>query len=117
MLWVVDKKIIKHVIEAGSALVEVPIRIRFEYSLAEESFVSGTMSRSFVYNQRALARRFPKLDLEKLDAEMEEVVDRALCEHLKFAGYAHGDIELYGGDPEVEPAPEEAVEAPKIILP
>ena len=117
MLWVVDKKIIKHVIEAGSALIEVPVRIRFEYSLAEECFVPGSMKRTFVYNRQAIARRFPQFDVEALDTEMEEVVDRALCEHLKFAGYAHGDIELYGGEPEVEPAPQEEAEAPKIILP
>ena len=117
MLWVVDKKVIKHVIDAGSAMIEVPVRIRFEYCLSEECFVSGSMKRTFVYNRRALVRRFPQLDVKEIDAEMEEVVDRALCEHLKFAGYAHGGIELYGGAPEVEPVPEDEVETPKIILP
>jgi len=117
MLWVVDKKVIKHVIEAGSTLVEVPVRIRFEFSLANECFVPGSMKRTFVYNRQAIARRFPRFDVDELDVEMEDVVDRALCEHLKFAGYAHGDIELYGGDPEAEPAPERGAEAPKIIMP
>ena len=117
MLWVVDKKVIKHVIEAGSTLIEVPVRIRFEFSLADERFVPGSMTRTFVYNRQAIARRFPQFDVEALDTEMEDVVDRALCEHLKFAGYAHGDIELYGGAPEVEPVPEEEAEAPKIIMP
>ena len=117
MLWVVDKKVIKHVVEADSALIEVPIRIRFEFSLAEERFVSGSMKRTFVYNRQALVRRFPRLDRARLDAEMEDVVDRALCEHLKFAGYAHGDIELYARDPEVEAASEDEAEVPKIIMP
>ena len=117
MLWVVDKKVIKHVIEAGSALIEVPIRIRFEYSLAEERFVSGSMKRTFVYNRPALVRRFPQLDRAQLDAEMEDVVDRALCEHLKFAGYAQGDIELYARDTDVEAASEDEADVPRIILP
>lgn len=117
MLWVVDKKVIKHVIEAGPALVEVPVRIRFEFGLAEERFVSGSMKRTFVYNRQALVRRFPRLDSDGLDAEMEEVVDRALREHLKFAGYARGDVELYASDAELEAAPQCQDEAPKIIMP
>ena len=116
MLWVVDKKVIKHVIEAGPTLVEVPVRIRFEYGLAEERFVAGSMQRTFVYNRQALVRRFPRLDADDVDAEMEEVVDRALREHLKFAGYAQGDVELYSGDADLE-APKASEEAPKIILP
>ena len=121
MLWVVDKKVIKHVIEAGSALVEVPVRIRFEFGLAEERFVAGSMKRTFVYNRPALVRRFPRLDSDGLDAEMEEVVDRALCEHLKFAGYAQGDVDLYAVEADLESAPEDhdkaRDEAPKIIMP
>ena len=117
MLWVVDKKVIKHVIEAGSALVEVPIRIRFEYELAEEHFVSGSMKRTFLYNRPALVRRFPRLDSDELDAEMEDVVDRALCEHLKFAGYAQGDVDLYEGDAHAETAPPSQAETLKIIMP
>ncbi len=117
MLWVVDKKVIKHVIEAGSALVEVPVRIRFEFSLAEERFVSGSMKRTFVYNRQALMRRFPRLDSERLDAEMREVVDRALCEHLKFAGYAQGDIDLYVDETNAGNDPLTDAEPPKIIMP
>ena len=117
MLWVVDKKVIKHVVEAGSALVEVPVRIRFEFGLTEERFVSGSMKRTFVYNRQALTRRFPDLDSDELDAEMEEVVDRALSEHLKFAGYAQGDIDLYAVEADEEPAPDSEREAPKIIMP
>lgn len=117
MLWVVDKKVIKHVVEAGSALIEVPVRIRFEFGLAEERFVSGSMKRTFVYNRQALTRRFPQLDSDELDAEMEDVVDRALCEHLKFAGYAQGAIDLYAVDADEESAPESQAEAPKIIIP
>ena len=117
MLWVVDKKVIKHVIEAGSALIEVPIRIRFEFELAEKRFVSGSMKRTFVYNRPALVRRFPRLDSDEFDAEMEDVVDRALCEHLKFAGYAQGDIDLFAGDAHVETAPPSQAEPPKIFMP
>ena len=119
MLWVVDKKVIKHVIETGSALVEVPVRIRFEFGLAEEQFISGSMKRTFVYNRQALVRRFPRLDSDELDSEMEDVVDRSLREHLKFGGYAHGDVDLYScdADADAERASEKEAEAPRIIMP
>ena len=117
MLWVVDKKVVKHVIEAGSTLIEVPVRIRFEFSLADERFVSGSMKRTFVYNRRALLRRCPEIDADALDAEMDDVVDQTLLEHLKFAGYAHGNIELYAGDADLEAVPRGRDETPKIIMP
>ena len=117
MLWVVDKKVIKHVIETGSALVEVPVRIRFEFGLTEERFISGSMKRTFVYNRQALVKRFPRPDSDELDAEMEDVVDRSLREHLKFGGYAQGDVDLYSCDADAERASENEAEVPRIIMP
>lgn len=96
MLWVVDKKIVKHTVATGEMLVEVPVRVRFEFGLREERFVAGSMSRRFLYNRPALLRRFPRLDATALEAEVERAVDRAIVEHLTFNGYAEGDVELFG---------------------
>lgn len=126
MLWVVDKKVIRHVIDAGSVLVEVPIRIRFEYCLRDEHFVDGTLKREFLYNRPELLRRFPRLREDVLDADVEGAVDRAIIEHLMFAGYAAGDARLFAADDDPAdetPAEREAPEAereaavPEIILP
>ena len=94
MLWVVDKKVVKHALNVGVALVEVPIRIRFEFGLDNQRFAPGSMKRDFLYNRAELLRRFPRLRASEVDAEIESVVDQALVEHLKFAGYAHGEVEL-----------------------
>ena len=96
MLWVVDKKIVKHTVATGEMLVEVPVRVRFEYGLRDERFVAGSMSRRFLYNRGALLRRLPRLDAAALEAEVERAVDRAIVEHLKFNGYAEGDVQLFG---------------------
>ena len=101
VLWVVDRQVVKHTVEAGAALVEVPVRVRFEFGLAAERFVAGSLSRTFLYNRPELLRRFPGLDAEWLDQDVEQAVDRALMEYLKFRGYASGEVRLYPA-----PAPE-----------
>ena len=117
MLWVVDKKVIRHTIDAGTALVEVPIRIRFEYCLRDERFVEGTVKRDFLFNRPELVRRFPRLEPAVLDADIERAVDRTIVEHLKFAGYAAGDVRLFPAQVEDRQEPDEQDAAPAIILP
>lgn len=118
MLWVVDKKVIRHTIDVGAALVEVPIRIRFEYCLRSERFVEGTVKREFLYNRPELLRRFPRLQADVVDADIERAVNRTILEHLKFSGYAEGDVALFASDVEQrkEDDPKEAP-TPVIILP
>ena len=95
MLWVVDRKVVKHTVRAGATLVEVPIRIRFEFGLREERFVAGTLSRTFLYNRPELLRRFPRLDAARLEADIERAVERALVEYFTFRGYASGEVRLF----------------------
>ena len=118
MLWVVDKKVIRHTIDAGTALVEVPIRIRFEYCLRDERFVEGTLKRDFLYNRPELVRRFPRLQESVLDADIEAAVDRTIVEHLMFAGYAAGDVRLFASDADNEGSGDaEDAPVPEIIMP
>ena len=117
MLWVVDKKVIRHTIDAGTALVEVPIRIRFEYCLRDERFVEGTLKRDFLYNRPELLRRFPRLQERALDAEIEGTVDRTIVEHLMFAGYAEGHVRLFPSETDDEAGDAADTPAPEIIMP
>lgn len=123
MLWVVDKKVIRHTIDVGTALVEVPIRIRFEYCLRDERFVEGTVKRDFLYNRPELLRRFTRLEPAVLDADIEGIVDRTIVEHLKFAGYATGDVKLFPAATDRSreatdtQGPDDEDAAPAIILP
>ncbi len=117
MLWVVDKKVIRHTIDAGTALVDVPIRIRFEYCLRDERFVEGTLKRDFLYNRPELLRRFPRLQERALDAEIEGTVDRTIVEHLMFAGFAEGHVRLFPSEVDDEAGDAADAPAPEIIMP
>ena len=131
VLWVVDRKVVKHTVRAGATLVEVPIRVRFEFGLREERFVAGTLSRTFLYNRPALLRRFPRLDAARLEADIERAVERALVEYFTFRGYASGEVKLFeppadadaadaatqGGDTADGENDREENAAPRIVLP
>ena len=116
MLWVVDKKVVRHMVDAGAVLVEVPIRIRFEYCLRDARLVEGTVTREFVYNRPELVRRFPGLEADGLDVDIEHAVDRAIMEHLMFAGYARGNARLFASDEE-DAATGAPQSAPEIVMP
>lgn len=95
MVMVVDKKIVKHLVRAGDGLLEIPVRIRFEYRIESARFVDGSMTREYLYNRQAVLKHFPRIDSEELDRDIEAVVDRSLEEHLRYSRQADGAIRLY----------------------
>ena len=95
MLIVVDKKTVKHLVEYNSALLEIPVRVSFQYSLSNGTFVEGSMEKNVLYNQKAALRRLPHKSEQQLDHEISLLVDQALEEHLRYAGQATGHVELY----------------------
>lgn len=112
MVMVVDKKVVKHVVQIGDGLLEIPVRIKFEYEIQAARFVDGTMTREYLFNRQAVVKHFPRINPEELDQAIEEVVDRSLEEHLRYSGQVEGRIRLYEEDSSDEPkAP------PKIIMP
>ena len=58
MIFVSDKMIVKHTLDAEEALVEIPLRITFEYALQDQRFMPGTMERKVLYNLGPVLRRF-----------------------------------------------------------
>lgn len=123
MVMVVDKKVVKHVVETGDGLLEIPVRIAFEYEIESARFVDGSMSREYLFNRQAVLKHFPRIETERLDREIEDVVDRSLEEHLRYARHVEGAVRLYtveetGGDADAtiddDQTPEET---PQIIMP
>lgn len=113
MVLVVDKKVVKHLVETGDGLLEIPVRVKFEYCIEDQRFVDGSMKRDFLYNRKVVRKHFPNVDSLQLEHEISATVDRALEESLRYEGHASGTVELY---PAPEPPTEER-EPPKIILP
>lgn len=114
MIVVVDKKVVKHLVETGDGLLEIPVRVSYEYSLENHSFIEGSMKRDYLYNRPAVEKHFPRLDGDKLEQEIEATVDQSIEESLRYAGQAHGEVVLYQVESEEEA---EDKEPPKIILP
>jgi len=115
MLAVVDKKVVKHLIDYGDSLVEVSVRISFQYDIEATQFVPGSMERKILYNRMHVLRRLPRLDAAELDAEIEILVDQSLEEHLRYTGHASGRIQLYSTkEDEIE---DDNEEPPSLIIP
>ncbi len=125
MIIVSDKKIIKHAMSTGDALVDIPVRVTFEYTLEDQQFVPRSMSRKALYNIGPVLRRFATLDRDELERAIDRTVDRALEEHLRYAGQLSGAADLYPEQVGTQPAgtvnadpdlvPED--DGPRIILP
>ncbi|HKI74089.1 MAG TPA: hypothetical protein VJ998_05575 [Pseudomonadales bacterium] len=116
MIVVIDKKVVKHLVETGDGLLEIPVRVSYEYSLENQRFVDGTMKSDYLYNREAVKRHFPRLDDERLDRDISATVDQSLEEGLRYQGHIEGSVALYPheAEPEIEA---NVQETPKIILP
>ena len=82
MVWVVDKKIVRHVLERDGRFAEVPVRASFEYESEDGKLVDGTLTTKTLYNEKNVLKVFPGLTAEELAAEIEETVDRDVREYI-----------------------------------
>ena len=91
MLWAIDKKIVRHVLEREGQLVEVPIRVTFEYAIEDGALVDDTLTVKTLFNEAAVLKQFPTLDKQSLDEEISASVHQEIYEHLALAGYTSSD--------------------------
>ena len=84
MLWVVDKQIVRHLVEHGGRMAEVPVRVSFEYAIEAGAVVEGSLSLKSLYNAKHVCRCFAGLDESELEREVQATVKRAIDEHLAF---------------------------------
>ena len=87
MVWVIEKKIVHHVLDMGFERVEIPVRVKFEFEVMEGVLVPDTLSKETLYNQNAIAKRFPMVRLPLLDREIEKTVENEIMEYLKQCGF------------------------------
>lgn len=90
MIWIVDKKVVPHLIEQDGRLAEVPVRVKFEYAVEDGTVIDGSLSHEQLYNRDAVCRHFPELDDAALDDAVQATVERAIDEHLAMAGFSRG---------------------------
>ena len=57
MVWMVEKKIVQHVLDMGFERVEIPVRVKFEFEVKEGVFVPDTISKETLYNHKAMGSK------------------------------------------------------------
>ena len=87
MVWVVEKKVFYHLLDLGFESVGIPIRVKFEFEVRDGSFVSDSLTSELLYNQQAIANRYPGVRKDTLEHEIRKTVQREIQKYLKFCGY------------------------------
>jgi hypothetical protein len=86
MIWVVDKKVIRHLVTSGRILAEVPLRVTFEYAVESGTVVVGSLSIKVLYNCRSVQKSFPEIVEDEFNEAVEKTASDAILEHLALSG-------------------------------
>ena len=86
MVWVVEEKVVYHLLNHASEQVRIPVRAKFEFEVKSGLFVPDTLSVETLYNKPFLRKRYPRLDVARLDMAIGETVHAAIVKHLEEAG-------------------------------
>ena len=87
MVWVVEKKVLYHILDLGFESVGIPIRVKFEFEVKEGSFVPDSLTSEYLYNQQIVANRYPGVRLDTLEKEIQKTVQREIQRYLKSCGF------------------------------
>jgi hypothetical protein len=87
MVWIVDKKIVHHMLGLGVERVRIPVRVTFEFEVKQGAFLPNSLSSHIVYNRAILKKRHPNLDLNSLEDSINNTVTREIMTHLRECGF------------------------------
>ena len=87
MVWVVEKKIFRYILNIGPESVEIPVRVKFEFEISDGSFVLDTLTKEILYNQEVIEKRYPKIERSSLDKAIEEMVESEIMKYLGQCGF------------------------------
>ena len=83
MVWLVEKKVVQHLMDVGFERIKIPIRVKFEYEVKGGAFVPDSLSTHTLYNKKALEERYPQLKLSSLETSIDKTVNKEIFKHLK----------------------------------
>ena len=86
MVWLVEKKIFRHILDMGFERVEIPVRVKFEFEVVEGTFVPDTLTKEILYNKDAILKHYPKLKRSSLERTIEEMVEGEIMKYLRQCG-------------------------------
>lgn len=87
MVWLVEKKVVHHLLDLGFEKVKIPIRVKFEFEVKEGSFYPESLSTHTLYNKKVLEERYPGLNLTSLDNSISKTVKQEIIKHIKACGF------------------------------
>lgn len=85
MVWVVDKRVVKHLVESQNRLFELPVRVEFEYERRDGRYVEGSLKTSTLFNEAYVLKTCPDIEREALNAAVADSVQRDVMEHIKMS--------------------------------
>jgi hypothetical protein len=88
LIWVVDKKVVPHLIQENGQLAELPVRVSFEYAVEDGEVIDGSLSLNTLYNKLSVNKHFPSIDDERLEEDVQATAERAVDEHLALSGFS-----------------------------
>ena len=87
MVWIVEKKVVYHLLSLAFERVNIPIRTTFEFEIKEGTLVPDSLSASIIYNRKAIERRYSGVNVTELEGSINKTVKKAIHEHLHECGY------------------------------
>lgn len=87
MVWVVEKRIFYHILDMGFESVGIPVRVKFEFDVKEGTVVPDSLSVESLYNRQAVAKRYPSVNMDALDIEIQRTIHREIRSYLQNCGY------------------------------
>lgn len=85
MVWMIEKKVLYHLIDLGFERVTIPIRVKFEYEVKNGTYVPDSLSYQTLYNQQAIAKRYPNMAPESLNKSIDRHIKDRLKRYLSGA--------------------------------
>lgn len=87
MVWVVEKRIFYHILDMGFESVGIPLRVKFEFDVKEGTVVPDSLSVESLYNRQAVGKRYPSVNMDALDIEIQRTIHREIRSYLQNCGY------------------------------
>jgi hypothetical protein len=91
MVWIVEKKVVYHIIELPFEQVTIPVRVKFEFEVKEGAFLPDSLTTRRLYNRTALEKRYPNLDLASVEHSIDNTVSKEIMSYLRNCGFLNED--------------------------
>ena len=83
MIWVVDKRVVTHLVQSCNRLFELPVRVEFEYQSDNGRYVEGTLKTNTLFNEAQVLKTCPDITREELNDSVTDSVRRDILEYIK----------------------------------